>query len=210
MGIQFLTCSGIRNRQDQDICCPNLCQSVHYYGNLLLLDHRTDCHPTLFFQRVDGRGPFSGSDFCGSRKFCAFNVVLAKNIFLSGWKLLARKGKRRRIFVLMTPNILEAIRSTKVGFVGFFDLMRTAVLDTTLSIAFKPAAFIVSPDSGRRQRWIFKTKAYSPTRSTIPSATPSAHAASTLPLNSMIFVFSFLFPPLCRFVPSSFASRRAK
>lgn len=49
--------------------------------------------------------------------------------------------------VLMTPRILEAIKSTNAGFVGFFDLMRTAVLDTTVSIAFKPAALIVSPDS---------------------------------------------------------------
>jgi hypothetical protein len=49
--------------------------------------------------------------------------------------------------LLMTPKILEAIRSTSAGFVGFFDLTRTAVLDTTVSIAFKPAAFIVSPDS---------------------------------------------------------------
>jgi hypothetical protein len=32
-------------------------------------------------------------------------------------------------------------------FVGFLDLMRTAVLDTTVSIGFSPAAFIVSPDS---------------------------------------------------------------
>ena len=47
----------------------------------------------------------------------------------------------------MTPKILEAIRSTSAGFVGFLDLTRTAVLDTTVSIAFKPAAFIVSPDS---------------------------------------------------------------
>jgi hypothetical protein len=31
--------------------------------------------------------------------------------------------------------------------VGDLDLIRTAVLDTTVSIAFSPAAFIVSPDS---------------------------------------------------------------
>jgi len=47
----------------------------------------------------------------------------------------------------MTPRILEARRSTKAGFEGSFDLMRTATLDTTVSMAFKPAAFIVSPDS---------------------------------------------------------------
>jgi hypothetical protein len=49
--------------------------------------------------------------------------------------------------VLMTPKIREAIRLTKSGFVGLLDLMSTAVLDTTVSIAFNPAAFIVSPDS---------------------------------------------------------------
>ena len=48
----------------------------------------------------------------------------------------------------MTPSILEAMRSTKAGLVGLLDLMRTAVLEITVSIAFKPAAFIVSPDSG--------------------------------------------------------------
>lgn len=47
----------------------------------------------------------------------------------------------------MTPNMREAIRSTKAGFVGLFDFMRTAVLETTVSMACKPAAFIVSPDS---------------------------------------------------------------
>jgi hypothetical protein len=56
----------------------------------------------------------------------------------------------------MTPNIRDAIRSTKAGLVGFFDLMRTAVLATTVSIACRPAAFIVSPDSACGQ-------SYSPT-----------------------------------------------
>ena len=48
---------------------------------------------------------------------------------------------------LMTPNMRDAIRSTRPGLVGFFDLMSTAVLETTVSIACRPAAFIVSPDS---------------------------------------------------------------
>lgn len=47
----------------------------------------------------------------------------------------------------MTPRILAAIKSTNAGFEVRFDLTRTAILDTTVSIAFKPAAFIVSPDS---------------------------------------------------------------
>jgi hypothetical protein len=62
-----------------------------------------------------------------------------------GCQLLNKRGGKGAL--LMTPKILEAIRSTSAGFVGFFDLTRTAVLDTTVSIAFKPAAFIVSPDS---------------------------------------------------------------
>ena len=52
----------------------------------------------------------------------------------------------------MTPSIREAIRSTIAGFVGDLDLIRTAVLDTTVSIAVSPAAFIVSPDSASGQQ----------------------------------------------------------
>jgi hypothetical protein len=51
--------------------------------------------------------------------------------------------------LLITPAILEAIKSTKAGFEGRFDLTSTAVLDTTVSIAFRPAAFMVSPDSAQ-------------------------------------------------------------
>lgn len=51
------------------------------------------------------------------------------------------------VYLLMTPRILEAMRSTVAGFEGFLDLMSTAELDTTVSIAFRPAAFMVSPDS---------------------------------------------------------------
>ena len=47
----------------------------------------------------------------------------------------------------MTPNIREEMRSTIAGLVGCLDLTRTAVLETTVSIACSPAAFIVSPDS---------------------------------------------------------------
>ena len=53
--------------------------------------------------------------------------------------------------VPMTPRIREAMRSTICGFDGFLDLMRIAVLDTTVSMGFKPAAFIVSPDSRNGQ-----------------------------------------------------------
>ncbi len=48
----------------------------------------------------------------------------------------------------MTPFILEAIMLTSFWFDGCFDLIRMAVLSTTVSIALSPAAFIVSPDSG--------------------------------------------------------------
>jgi hypothetical protein len=47
----------------------------------------------------------------------------------------------------MTPLIRAAMRSTIAGFEGLLDLISTAVLETTVSIALRPAAFIVSPDS---------------------------------------------------------------
>jgi len=47
----------------------------------------------------------------------------------------------------MTPSIREAINLTSSGFEGFSDWTRIAVLSITVSIAFNPAAFIVSPDS---------------------------------------------------------------
>lgn len=76
----------------------------------------------------------------------------------------------------MTPFILAVIKSTSLGSEGCFDLIKMALDETTVEIAFKPAARIVSPDS---------------TRSTIPSATPSAHAASTLPPTYLMLVLSF-------------------
>ena len=72
---------------------------------------------------------------------------MAEDVFLGSWRMLVMVKKRRREDILITPKILEAIRSTNAGFVGFLDLIRTAVLDITVSIAFRPAAFIVSPDS---------------------------------------------------------------
>lgn len=79
----------------------------------------------------------------------------------------------------MTPFILAVIRSTSLGSDACFDLMRIALDDTTVEIALRPAARIVSPDS---------------TRSTMPSATPSAQAASTLPPTYLMMVFSFALP----------------
>lgn len=98
----------------------------------------------------------------------------------------------------MTPLILDAMRSISFWFDGCFDLIRTAVLSTTVSIAFRPAAFIVSPDSKERvlaqhADLVGLRRSFIPTRSTIPSATPSAHAASTLPPIYLIFVLN-LFP----------------
>lgn len=46
----------------------------------------------------------------------------------------------------MTPRILDAISSIR-SLLAFLDLIRIAVLSTTVSMAFRPAAFIVSPDS---------------------------------------------------------------
>ena len=58
----------------------------------------------------------------------------------------------------MTPFIRSVIKSTRAGFEGCFDFMSTAVLSTTVSMAFRPAAFMVSPDSidgisNLRNRW---------------------------------------------------------
>ena len=52
-------------------------------------------------------------------------------------------------YSLMTPRIREAMRSTSFWSEGCFDLMSTAVLSTTVSMAMRPAAFMVSPDSGQ-------------------------------------------------------------
>lgn len=54
--------------------------------------------------------------------------------------------KRKEVNALITPCILDAIRSTR-ELVVLRDLTRTAVLSTTVSIALSPAAFMVSPDS---------------------------------------------------------------
>jgi hypothetical protein len=48
----------------------------------------------------------------------------------------------------MTPFMRAAMRSTIAGFEGFLDLTSMAVLETTVSMALRPAAFMVSPDSG--------------------------------------------------------------
>lgn len=49
--------------------------------------------------------------------------------------------------LLITPRTLDAINATSFAFEVFRDFMRTAVLSTTVSMAFRPAALIVSPDS---------------------------------------------------------------
>lgn len=47
----------------------------------------------------------------------------------------------------MTPPMRAAMRSTISGLEGFLDLIKIAVLETTVSMAMSPAAFMVSPDS---------------------------------------------------------------
>ena len=58
-------------------------------------------------------------------------------------------GKEKGGKVLITPFMREAIMLTSFRFEGCLDLMRMAVLSTTVSMALRPAAFIVSPDSVR-------------------------------------------------------------
>ena len=55
--------------------------------------------------------------------------------------------KNEMSYSLMTPLIREAIRLTSLGLDGRLDLIRTALLSTTVSMALSPAALIVSPDS---------------------------------------------------------------
>jgi len=90
-----------------------------------------------------------------------------------------------RCDLLMTPFIRAVISSTNLGSDGCFDLMRMALESTTVEMALRPAARIVSPDS---------------TKSTIPSATPNAHAASTLPPTYLMTVLSFASPLASPFV----------
>ena len=56
--------------------------------------------------------------------------------------------EKKKENLLMTPRILEAIRSTSLESDGFLERMRTAVLLSTTEMAFSPAARMVSPDSG--------------------------------------------------------------
>ena len=49
----------------------------------------------------------------------------------------------------MMPRMRPLILSIKAVLVVCFDLIRMAVLSITVAIALRPAARIVSPDSGR-------------------------------------------------------------
>lgn len=57
------------------------------------------------------------------------------------------EGRRVRERLLMTPVIRLAMTSTSSGLVGDLDLIRTAELFRTVSMAFRPAKTIVWPDS---------------------------------------------------------------
>lgn len=48
----------------------------------------------------------------------------------------------------MTPRMRFVTLLTSLGSEGRFELIKTAVEETTVSMAFKPAARMVSPDSG--------------------------------------------------------------
>ena len=50
----------------------------------------------------------------------------------------------------MTPLIRAAIKLTSFSCGECLDLISTALLSMTVPMAFKPAAFIVSPDSGNQ------------------------------------------------------------
>lgn len=59
-------------------------------------------------------------------------------------------GSKRRVHLLMTPRMREQISSMSSGCEGCFDLISTAEVSRRVAMGFKPAAFIVSPDSGSR------------------------------------------------------------
>lgn len=99
-----------------------------------------------------------------------------------------------RVILPITPRILEETLSTSFGSDACFDLISTALLSSTVWMALSPLALIVSPDSaGHQIQHPLLWSSHSPTRSTMPSATPRAHATSTLPLRYLMFVFNCLF-----------------
>lgn len=146
--MEFLwRCSRIGNVQYQDIRCPNPLQIVHDGCNITLLNHRADGHPPGVLQSRDCRRTLSRGDLAGRGELLARDVVLAKHIFLCGCpKSISPVWKKEGENILITPRIRDVIKSTS-SLLEFFDLTNTAVLSTTVSIGFRPAAFIVSPDS---------------------------------------------------------------
>ena len=122
-------------------------------------------------------------DLCRLVQHSSSAVVCTEDILLCGCCAMVslRLVSKQQMMddLLMTPCILFVISSMSLGFEGCFDRIRTAELSTTVEIAFRPAALMVSPLS---------------TRSTIPSATPSAQAASTLPPTYLIVVRSLALP----------------
>jgi hypothetical protein len=66
------------------------------------------------------------------------------------WLAWGGERERKGVYILITPRILDVMSPTS-PFVVFLDLTNTAVLSTTVSMAFRPAAFMVSPDSNDRR-----------------------------------------------------------
>ena len=78
----FLKRSRVSNIQHQDVRRPILRKLVHDVGNLLLLNHRADGNPVRFLERGDCRRTLARSDFAGSGKEVAWDVVLTEDVFL--------------------------------------------------------------------------------------------------------------------------------
>ena len=76
---------GVRDIQHQNIRRPDLRQFIHNSRNLLLLHHRANSHPAIFFERGDGGRALAGRDAGCRREFAARNIVLAEDVFLSGY-----------------------------------------------------------------------------------------------------------------------------
>jgi len=66
----------------------DLRQFVHGNSDVFPQHHRLYSHPTILFQRVDGRGATSGSDLARDIKFRSVDVVCAQNVLLCSYEKL--------------------------------------------------------------------------------------------------------------------------
>lgn len=115
-----------------------------------ILDKRSMTVAICFFSTIEltASHPFSSRDVMVGARLPGVTSVAS---FSSDRSTLY--WHRTYFWAVMTPRIRDAIRSTMSEFLGALDLIRIASDSTTVSMAFKPAALIVSPDSaGSKKR----------------------------------------------------------